>query len=38
MMTDWSWHSIAFGWLLPTGALILAAWLVIVVANRYRNR
>lgn len=28
----------AFGWLIPTGVLLLAAWLIIMVANRYRNR
>ncbi len=38
MMTHWGWNSMAFGWLIPTGVLLLAAWLVIMVANRYRNR
>jgi len=38
MMSHWGWHSMGFGWLIPIGVLLLAAWLVIMVANRNRHK
>ncbi len=38
MMTDWSLRSIVLGWLVPTGLLVLAAWIVVTAASRYWNK
>ncbi len=38
MMGNWGWGQMWYGWLIPLAVLVLAAWLVIRITNRYRGR
>ena len=38
MMNHWGWGQMGFGWLIPLAVLVLAAWALIRITNRYRSR